>query len=183
MTHGYTPAPKGEEPSRRRALGAGLGAGLVLGTAAVAPLVGAGPSSAATPEADRTKAQGGAAPAPAAEPKLTMHAIDTYRGATEAGLRCDLSYFEDGRYRLLDSFEAVAGGRTKDPLLRGDELKSGRYEITLHVAEYFAAIGARLPQPGFLEEVPIRFTVADARQHYHVAILFSPWNYSYYRGS
>jgi 5-hydroxyisourate hydrolase len=31
--------------------------------------------------------------------------------------------------------------------------------------------------------VPIRFSVYDASQRYHVPILFNPWSYSYYRGS
>ncbi|RVU18896.1 hydroxyisourate hydrolase [Streptomyces antnestii] len=179
------PASHDQAPSRRRLLGAGL----VLGPMAVVPMGFAGPSSAASRAAGASgapataKAAPGKTPIPPVEPSLTVHAIDTYRGETEAGLRFDLSYFENGGYRLLERFETLAGGRTKDPLLNRDELKAGRYEITLHLAEYFSRIGARLPQPSFLEEVPIRFKVADAAQHYHVAILFSPWNYSYYRGS
>ncbi|MCZ0981343.1 hydroxyisourate hydrolase [Streptomyces diastatochromogenes] len=146
----------------------------------VAPVAFAPASGAATGgAADRP----GRPPVPPVEPRLTVHAIDTYRGTTEAGLRLDLSYEENGTYRPLERYEALAGGRTKDPLLVGDELKEGRYEITLHLAEYFAGIGARLPEPPYLDEVPLRFTVADAAQRHHVAILFSPWNYSYYRGS
>ncbi|MEU6658827.1 hydroxyisourate hydrolase [Streptomyces sp. NPDC046821] len=179
MTQENIQAPKGDGTSRRKALGAGL----VLGSAAIAPMVYAAPSSAASVEAAAAGAAAGKAKDPAVVPSLTMHAIDTYRGATEAGLRADLSYFENGRYRLIGKYETLAGGRPKDPLLLQDELKAGRYEITLHLGEYFSNLGSRLPQPSYLDDVPIRFTVADAAQHYHVAILFSPWNYSYYRGS
>jgi 5-hydroxyisourate hydrolase len=35
----------------------------------------------------------------------------------------------------------------------------------------------------FLDEVPIRFGVPDAGQHYHVPLLISPFGYSTYRGS
>lgn len=173
MTQDSTGAGERDALSRRKVLGAGV----ALGPLAVAPMVFAPPGIAAA--ADRTDR----ATVPPVEPRLTVHAIDTYRGATEAGLRFDLSYFEDGVYRPLGSFETLAGGRTKDPLLTGAELKAGRYEITLHLTEYFASLGARIPQPPFLEEVPIRFTVADATERYHVAILFNPWSYSYYRGS
>jgi 5-hydroxyisourate hydrolase-like protein (transthyretin family) len=37
--------------------------------------------------------------------------------------------------------------------------------------------------PPFLDEVPIRFGIADAEAHYHVPLLVSPWAYSTYRGS
>ena len=35
----------------------------------------------------------------------------------------------------------------------------------------------------FLDEIPIRFGVPDANQHYHVPLLISPFAYSTYRGS
>jgi 5-hydroxyisourate hydrolase len=35
----------------------------------------------------------------------------------------------------------------------------------------------------FLDEIPIRFGVPDASQHYHVPLLISPFAYSTYRGS
>ena len=40
-----------------------------------------------------------------------------------------------------------------------------------------------LPEsPRFLDEVPIRFRMAEA-VHYHVPLLVSPYGYSTYRGS
>jgi 5-hydroxyisourate hydrolase len=35
----------------------------------------------------------------------------------------------------------------------------------------------------FLDQIPIRFGVPDAGQHYHVPLLISPFAYSTYRGS
>jgi 5-hydroxyisourate hydrolase len=118
-----------------------------------------------------------------AEPRLTMHAIDTFHGATSAGLKFDLSVLEGNKYRLIKSFETIVGGRTAQPLLTGDELKAGRYEMMLYFEEYFSKLGAKLPNPPFLTKVPIRFAIYDASQKYHVPVLFSPWSYSYYRGS
>ena len=40
-----------------------------------------------------------------------------------------------------------------------------------------------LPDPPFLEIVPVRFSVADPENHYHVPLLATPWSYSTYRGS
>jgi 5-hydroxyisourate hydrolase len=40
-----------------------------------------------------------------------------------------------------------------------------------------------LPEPAFLDEVVIRFGVAEETGNYHVPLLLSPYGYSTYRGS
>jgi 5-hydroxyisourate hydrolase len=40
-----------------------------------------------------------------------------------------------------------------------------------------------LPEPPFLDEVPVDFGIADTEARYHVPLLVSPWSYSTYRGS
>lgn len=117
--------------------------------------------------------------------RLTLHAIDTFHGSPGGGMRIDLN-IRDGdsdQYRLVKSFVTNPGGRSDSPLLEGAEFASGRYELMLHVGDYFAGRGVQLPKPTFLSKVPIRFAVADNNQRYHVPVLFSPWGYSYYRGS
>ena len=52
-----------------------------------------------------------------------------------------------------------------------------------HLGPYFRAAGLDLTDPAFLDEVPIRFGVAKAGEHYHVPLLISPFGYSTYRGS
>ncbi|MET1081941.1 MAG: hydroxyisourate hydrolase [Burkholderiales bacterium] len=171
-----------------------LSAGMALGAVAVVPQL-AGCATAA-PAAERTAAAppapvsgtppqpaGARPPLPPDVPRLTLHAIDTFHGSPGAGMRIDLSRLEGGRYQLVKSFETNKGGRTDDPVLVGDALKEGRYELLLYVDEYFAKRGTQLPNPPFLGKVPIRFAVYDAKQKYHVPVLFSPWSYSYYRGS
>ena len=116
-------------------------------------------------------------------PRLTVHAIDSFNGVTGAGLKYDLSRFEGGAWKPLKSVLALAGGRPAEPLLIGDEYRAGRYEILLNLDDYFAMMGAKLPQPTFLAKVPLRFVITDASQRVHLAALFSPWGYSYYRGS
>ena len=70
-----------------------------------------------------------------------------------------------------------------EPLLIGEEYRTGRYEVLMYLDEYFARVGAKLPQPSFLSKVPLRFVISDASQRVHLPVLFSPWGYSYYRGS
>ena len=45
------------------------------------------------------------------------------------------------------------------------------------------ASGVALPEPAFLDVIPICFGIADAAAHYHVPLLLSPYGYSTYRGS
>ena len=116
-------------------------------------------------------------------PRLTMHAIDTFHGLPGAGMTCDLAVLDGDRYRPLKTVVTAQNGRTDEPLLVDDALKAGRYELVLHVEDYFRARGAQLPTPNFLKTVPIRFVIADLGQRYHLPVLFSPWGYSYYRGS
>ena len=128
------------------------------------------------------------APQPAAKPatgpgRLTFHGIDTYHGATIGTLKVDILMQDGDAYRLVKSFDTAKNGRSDGALFEGDTFKPGRYEMVMHVGDYYAALGTRLPSPAFITRVPLRFGVADARERYHIAVLFGPWSYSYYRGS
>ncbi|MCQ6275009.1 hydroxyisourate hydrolase [Bacillus sp. V3B] len=37
-------------------------------------------------------------------------------------------------------------------------------------------------EPIFLDQVPVRFGIANPKSHYHVPLLVSPWGYQVYRG-
>ena len=65
----------------------------------------------------------------------------------------------------------------------GATLVAGKYELVFGAGAYFAAQGAALPDPPFLDRVVIAFGVADASQSYHVPLVLTPWSYSTYRGS
>lgn len=83
----------------------------------------------------------------------------------------------------LLSIELNDDGRASAALLEGDALTIGRYRLTFDVADYFRSCGVVLPDPPFLDRVPIEFSIADATANYHVPLLVSPWAYSTYRGS
>ena len=121
---------------------------------------------------------------PSGEAGLTTHVLDTARGRPAAGLRVDLSIVDaDGRPRLLRTVTTNADGRCDAPLLAPDEMQVARYELVFHVSAYFRGAGVTLPDPPFLEEVPVRFAIADRAGRYHVPLLVSPYGYTTYRGS
>jgi 5-hydroxyisourate hydrolase len=112
--------------------------------------------------------------------RLTTHVLDTMRGRPAAGVAIRLRRAGDDGPPLWEG-RTNADGRTDGPLLEGDALAAGDYELEFDVGAYFA--GAELPDPPFLGVVPVRFGVADPASHYHVPLLVSPWAYSTYRGS
>lgn len=113
--------------------------------------------------------------------KLTTHVLDTARGRPGAGIRVKLFSLAGGRH-LVASTVTNEDGRTDQPLLEGDTWRAGKYELEFLVSEYFAEAGLPLADPPFLEEVIVRFSLAEG-QSYHVPLLVSPWSYSTYRGS
>jgi hydroxyisourate hydrolase len=117
--------------------------------------------------------------------RLTTHVLDTTRGRPAAGMRVELAHLDpaSGERSVLKEVHTNADGRTDAPLLEGGELKSGVYELVFEVGEYFAGEGSEIPDPPFLDRVPIRFGLAEPDAHYHVPLLTSPWAYSTYRGS
>jgi 5-hydroxyisourate hydrolase len=105
--------------------------------------------------------------------RLTTHVLDTANGRPAAGIPVELARFDGEAREVLASVTTNADGRTDSPLLQ--ELEPGTYELVFSVGAHFSE--------GFLDRVPVRFTIADADAHYHVPLLVSPWSYSTYRGS
>jgi 5-hydroxyisourate hydrolase len=115
--------------------------------------------------------------------RLTTHVLDTARGRPAAGIRIEAYRLHGGSREALAELTTDVDGRCGAPVLEGAALAVGRYELVFHVADYFRAAGVVLPEPAFLDEVPVRFGIAEAGQHYHVPLLISPYGYSTYRGS
>jgi 5-hydroxyisourate hydrolase len=115
--------------------------------------------------------------------RLSTHVLDTSRGAPAQGVAIELHVLAAGRRHLVGTAVTGADGRTSAPLLSGDRIDPGVYELTFHAAEYFRRDGVPLPDPPFLGDVIVRVGLADAEGHYHVPLLLSPYGYSTYRGS
>jgi 2-oxo-4-hydroxy-4-carboxy-5-ureidoimidazoline decarboxylase len=117
------------------------------------------------------------------EGRLSTHVLDTHAGKPASGVRIELYEIGASAKALLKETVTNGDGRTDEPLVSGEPLRVGTYELRFHVGEYFAKRNANLPQPAFLDVVPVRFAIAEPEGHYHVPLLVTPWSYSTYRGS
>lgn len=115
--------------------------------------------------------------------KLSTHVLDTAHGRPAAGVAIALYVVDGDSRRLLVEAATNADGRCDAPLLAGEALQAGRYELVFAAGDYFAAQGVDLPEPRFVDRVTIAFGVADPGQNYHVPLVVTPWSYSTYRGS
>ncbi|MGH6989022.1 MAG: hydroxyisourate hydrolase [Stellaceae bacterium] len=115
--------------------------------------------------------------------QLTTHVLDTARGRPAAGLRIELYAIAGERRRRVTEIRTNGDGRADRPLIEGDDFRPGRYELLFHAGDYFRETGAAIASIPFLDEVPIRFGIADGDAHYHVPLLLTPWSYATYRGS
>ncbi len=104
---------------------------------------------------------------------LTTHVLDTTRGQPAAGMKIELWSLD--KKALLKTISTNKDGRTDAPLLDGDSMAPGNYELIFFVSDYFG-------EKKFLDRVPVRFIISDASTKYHVPLLVSPWSYSTYRG-
>ena len=115
--------------------------------------------------------------------RLSTHVLDTAHGVPAAGMRIDLHRLDaEGRTHVTTA-TTNADGRTSGPLLAGETMRTGVYELTFHAGRYFRDRGLSLDEPAFLDEIVIRFGIASATGAYHVPLLLSPYGYSTYRGS
>ena len=118
---------------------------------------------------------------PATSGRLSTHLLDLTNGRPAAGIRITLDEIgASARGRLVETI-SNADGRTDQPLIGGEPLRIGTYELAFHVGDYFAC--AALADPPYLDIVPIRISIAESEGHYHVPLLVTPWSYTTYRGS
>jgi 5-hydroxyisourate hydrolase len=113
---------------------------------------------------------------------ISVHAVDVARGRPAQGMQIDI-YLLEGVRKVIANGKLAASGALDHPVVRGEGVKAGGYEVVFHVGDYLRATGAPTSTPPFLDLVPFRFTIADAAQHYHLPFKFTPWGFSLFRGS
>jgi 5-hydroxyisourate hydrolase len=104
---------------------------------------------------------------------ISTHVLDIAKGAPAAGIAVDLY----SARQLIRSAITNSDGRTDAPLLVGERIPAGPYELIFHVQDYLHA------EPSFFDRITIRFTVSHEEENYHVPLLLAPHGYSTYRGS
>ena len=110
--------------------------------------------------------------------KLSTHVLDTMHGKPAKDVACRLWRLTGDRRELMVETRTNADGRCDKPLLEGDALLAGTYELDFFIGDYF-----KLSEPRFLDVVTVRFGIGDPAQNYHVPLVTTPWSYSTYRGS
>src|SRR5579863_4802888 len=96
--------------------------------------------------------------------RISTHVFDIARGKPGAGVRVDL--YRGGQ--LIRSSLTNADGRTDGPLLSGEVIETGMYELVFHAAEYLSSAES------FFEDITVRFRVTEAGGNYHVPLLLTP---------
>jgi 5-hydroxyisourate hydrolase len=116
-------------------------------------------------------------------PGISTHVLDSYTGKPGAGVKIDFSVRDGEGWKLIKTVVTNADGRTDGPILKNEDSKAGEYELLFYIDEYYDKQNLPAGNPRFVDRVPVRFTVTDPTQHYHVPMLCTPWNCSTYRGS
>ena len=115
--------------------------------------------------------------------RLSTHVLDTAAGKPAEGVPWTLFRINGDTREKLASGITNYDGRTDAPLLEGAAVVVSAYELVFKVADYFQNQGVALTNPPFLDLIPLRFSIFDVNQNYHVPLLVSPYSYSTYRGS
>jgi 5-hydroxyisourate hydrolase len=113
--------------------------------------------------------------------RITTHVLSISEGKPAMGMIIQLWKRETELPPVLLKEDRInADGRLDEPLLAGERLTAGIYEIVFDAGRYFHENGLI---PLLFNLIPIRFEVSDAQSHYHVPLLVAPGGYSTYRGS
>ena len=109
---------------------------------------------------------------------VSSHVLDTARGKAAEGVRIEL--FREGV--LIKEAMTNRDGRTDEPLLTGEPLRIGRYELRFHLDDFYKG-WPNVTEPPWYDVIPIRFGIAEPEGHYHMPLLLGAWSYTTYRGS
>jgi 5-hydroxyisourate hydrolase len=114
--------------------------------------------------------------------RITTHVLNVAEGKPAAGMAIQLWIRKAGSPPVLLKEDRVnTDGRLDEPLLAGEFLTAGIYELVFEAGRYFNECTGLTPL--LFDLIPIRFEVKDTQSHYHVPLLIAPGGYSTYRGS
>ncbi len=110
---------------------------------------------------------------------ITTHILDVSIGKPAAGVRVTLSRVEDSERTQVGSGVTDSDGRLKDLEPKASGPNAGVFELTFETGPYFLTRDIK----SFHPRVTVTVEITDAKQHYHVPLLISPFGYTTYRGS
>ena len=115
-------------------------------------------------------------------PGISIHVVDVARGVVAQGLVVRVERLDGGHRETIAQAPVDASGSVAELAALADRFPAGVYEAIFFVGDYFRDRGEALPAVPFLDVVPYRFGIADARQHYHLPFKLTPWGFSCFRG-
>ncbi|MGH9744817.1 MAG: hydroxyisourate hydrolase [Candidatus Acidiferrales bacterium] len=110
--------------------------------------------------------------------EITTHVLDVSVGQPAAGVPVTLEIESAGNWKELSRGATDSDGRLRHLLVPGS-LVNGTYRLSFETKAYFKSRKVK----GLYPEVAIVFQVRNAKEHYHIPLLLSPFGYSTYRGS
>jgi len=108
--------------------------------------------------------------------QLTTHVHDIVLGHGAGGLKVWVRRLPDEEFGEVE-LDALGHG----VLLDGHRFEPGLYELHFRVGDYHRGRGL-VGGDAFLEDVPVRFRVADAAADHHISLLISLYGYTTCRG-
>lgn len=122
------------------------------------------------------RALAGAALAVGSGMSLEIRVVDATENRAAAGLRVELYCLGEHAAKLC-SAEVDALGRVDDPVLEGEAILPGEYEVVFHVGEFFRRRGFALPSIPFIDIVPFRFGIPARMERCTLPVRVSPWSF------
>ncbi len=113
--------------------------------------------------------------------KLTTRVTDTTKGLPASGVKIALYRIGEDGLEPLHSTVSNIHGTTDRALLEGASFTSGQYQLVFSTMAYFVRSNTPLAPIPFLDDIVIRFGVADHSQDFHLPLMISPYGYSIYR--
>jgi 5-hydroxyisourate hydrolase len=111
---------------------------------------------------------------------ISVHGVDAARGRPAEGLEVSLHRATPEGWEELARGRLGREGALDHPVVGGAGVVPGVYELRLALGAWYRAAGIDCP---FLDLVPFRFVLADAAEHVHLPIKFTPWGFALFRGA
>ena len=115
-------------------------------------------------------------------PGISIHVVDVARGMVAQGMVVRVERLDGERRETIAQAHVGANGSVEGLASLNDRFPTGIYEATFFVGDYYRARGEALAPVPFLDVVPYRFGIDDARQHYHLPFKLTAWGFSCFRG-
>ena len=114
---------------------------------------------------------------------VTTHILNVAHGIPASGVKVEFWHVDaNGKRTFKEASQTNEDGRLDEPILFREAQCTGVYELLFYIGDYYRAIGERLPDPAFIDKMPLRFGISEAAE-YHVPVMVTPWSFTTLRGS